>query len=263
MGCRYNGLGNAFTFIDHAAEFLDSRQRVGETVHGIDEGNKLGAAERRVLGRVILVELEQDLESSAVAIGLQLSPEAALIAANTVHDPADVPEAIAEVFFQDNSIGVLEHDCFVEDLRARGKSRSQAQDRVLCTQILFGVFRAERIVLDMLLDLAYCTHNERIVEVDVGDAFRIVVESLLVAGKIRAPLTSRLVQVVPAQMRRDRCVHARNNAMEYALLQTGVVELDRIQAFYRRSVRDRGLDLLLNTPSFMTFRSWFAANICC
>jgi hypothetical protein len=40
-------------------------------------------------------------------------------------------------------------------------------------------------------------------------------------------------------------VHAGYDAMEDALLQTGIVKFDRIKAVYRRTVSNGGLDLLL------------------
>ena len=46
-------------------------------------------------------------------------------------------------------------------------------------------------------------------------------------------------------MRGNRGVHAGDDTMEDALLQTGVVKFDRIEAVYRRAVSNGRLNLLL------------------
>ena len=65
--------------LPHRLELGQHAERVRDAVERVDERDELGAAQMRVLGGV-LVKLVQDLERSAIALGLDLAPQPALVA---------------------------------------------------------------------------------------------------------------------------------------------------------------------------------------
>ena len=82
----------------------------------------------------------------------------------------------------------------------------------------------------MLLYFSDSAHDEGIVEVYVGDAIGVSVQPLLVTSEVGTPFSCHLIQIVPAEVGGDGCVHARDDTVENTLLETGIVEFDGIQA---------------------------------
>jgi hypothetical protein len=194
---------------------------------GVEESDQLGALEVRNVVTVV-IELEKNLESGAVASGLELAPETALVTANTVHEAADVAETVAEVLLQRWPFTVDKHQALVEYLRDTGSLLGDLKDLGASGSILRSVSHTELIVLllEIRANLGDSTGHERIVEVDVSNALREFMQTVFVAGQVRAPLASSLVQKVPAEMSADTGVHTGHNTVEHTLLKTLIVNLE-------------------------------------
>jgi len=67
-----------------------------------------GASVVRNLLQRLLIELKEDFHRSCDPRGLNLSPQSALIAADTIHDPRNVSKVALEFLLQDLCIPVRE-----------------------------------------------------------------------------------------------------------------------------------------------------------
>lgn len=160
---------------------------------------------------------------------LDLTPQPALVAADAVHEPGDVSEAVAELLFEACHL-VLEHEGLVKDWLGGGSGLGELEDLGPGDTALVGVAGAERVVLEVVLELRDGAGKDGVVEVDVLYTLRVPLEAGHEALEVGAPLTRRLIQVVPAQMHRDTRMHARDDPVEDPLLQTHIVRIKLHQA---------------------------------
>ena len=142
---------------EHLPELLQGRQAGRDAIESVHERDQLGAAQGGVLAVLVFVVLEQHFERGAVADRLQLAPQAALVAADAVHEPAHVAEAVAEVFFQREGPdrGVLEHEGFVENGAAGGGAVGEVEHFPLGGGVLGRVVGAEGVGLEVGAEFGY------------------------------------------------------------------------------------------------------------
>lgn len=208
-------------------ELVDGVDRAADTGVCVEQGHKFGALEDRDIFAVV-VELEQNLEGSAVAGCLELAPETALVTANTVHQTANVAEAVTEVLLQRRSLTVHKHEGLVKDLGNTGSSLSDLKNLGTSGRISRGVASAEGVVVGLKVwaDLGNSAGHERIVKVDVANAVGELVKTVFVAGNVGVPVACGLVQEVVAQVGADAGVHSRHDAVKDTLLKTLIVDLE-------------------------------------
>lgn len=176
----------------------------------------------------LVVELEENLEGSAVARSLELTPESTLVASNAVHQAADVSEAVAEILLQRRALAINKHEVLVKDLGHAGRPLRDLEDLCAGCGVLGGVAGAEGVVgaLEIGAELGDGAGHEGVIEVDVADAVGELVQTVVEAVEVGLPLARGLVQEVPAEMGADACVHAGHDAVEDALLEAFVVDLE-------------------------------------
>ena len=133
---------------------------------GIHERDQLGALQKGILPVLVLVEFEEDLQRRAVAYGLQLAPQATLVAPDAIHQPTHVAEPVAEIFFQP-AFGALEHDALVEDAWAGGRRVGEGEDLGFGGGVLIGVAGAEGVAAEVGAQFGGGAQEEGVVEVEV------------------------------------------------------------------------------------------------
>lgn len=224
---KLGSLGLIVGFDSHLLKLTNGHERLRQTAVGVEEGNQLGALEMGdILAR--LVKLKKDLEGSAVAIGLELAPEAALVAADAVHEAADVAEAVAKVLLEGRAFAIDKHGALVKDVGDEGGAVGDLEDLAAGRGVLLGVVGAKGVgkLSYKGAELGDGAGDEGVVEVEVADAVGVAVETVHVAGQVGAPEAGGLVEVVPAEMGADAGVHSGDDPVEDALLETLVVGLE-------------------------------------
>jgi hypothetical protein len=202
-------------------------ERAADASIGVEESDKFGALEMRDI-LVVVVELEKNLEGGSVANGLKLAPETALVAANTIHEAADVTETVTEVLLQGWALAISEHEALIEDLGNTGSFLGNLEDLGAGSFILGSIAHAELVLLLLQIrtEFGNGTGHEGVVEVDVSNAIGELVQTMFVARQVWVPLASSLVEEIPAQVSADTGVHSRHDTIEHTLLKALIVDLE-------------------------------------
>lgn len=190
----------------------------------VDQSNEFSPSEMRILAVLGFIVFKKYLQGGSITCSLHLAPQTALVATHAVHEPRDISESISEIILEVDHRGVLEHDGLVKRVAAGCGSVGQLEHLLLCFKVLLRVSRTEGVGLEMFSHLGDGSGENSIVEVDVGNPLRKAMKALFVAIQIADPFSSRLVEIVPAEMGRDGSMHATDDAVECSLFKTLIVQ---------------------------------------
>ncbi|TYZ66680.1 hypothetical protein PybrP1_000587 [[Pythium] brassicae (nom. inval.)] len=220
------------------AEHRDAIDAAREVCGDVDERYELIAVQARELVDVVG---EQDLDGRAEPHGLDLAPEAALLARHAVHDAAHVLEPRAELHLERALLRrrVLlparhaEERLLVKAREHRGPARGRARRclRVLehnlpqhlaHALVVRGVARRVVVLQQLLAVPPERAHDEEVREVEVLEPLTVLADAVHKQRRIRVPRVA--VLVAQRDVRVDRGLEARDEPVVHALLQAHALE---------------------------------------